>query len=379
MIHLTSVGSIDISPAKSEAPDGVAELGRAARVSALGFNTMEDGVNDTRYGTRDKRGNWTPARRPRRAPVFVWPAQPKKFLNWLFGYPGYLWPWNALYVSISVLAWWYLTPSLDTMKQFHVDWVLLILLRNAALTILVYGCFHVVFYIQRRQGTDFKYNSKWPDTDNPTFMFGSQTSENVFLTMCSGVPVWTAYEVFTWWVFANGYIPYVDFAVHPVYFVALMLLVPVWHELYFYMIHRLIHLGPLYHIIHKLHHNNVNPGPWSGLSMHPFEHIIFFGGVLIHFVVPSNPLHAMFQLMHLALVPAKAHVGFDRMVTGDENYVDTDNYFHYLHHKYFEVNYGDRMIPLDEWFGTAHDGSAEADEAMYKRIRAKKYVRGGSR
>ena len=47
---------------------------------------------------------------------------------------------------------------------------------------------------------------------------------------------------------------------------------------------------------------------------------------------------------------------------------DTHAYAHYLHHKYFEVNYADGSIPLDKWFGTFHDGSPEADEAMKKRF-----------
>lgn len=331
------------------------------------------------YGARDKRGYWTPNNRPKRAPVFAWPVRPKRCLLWLFGYPGYLWPWNTLYLAISLPVWVYLTPSLETMRDFSAGWASLILLRNAALTLLVYGGLHTILYIQRRQQAEFKYNAKWPDEDNSTFLFGSQTAENVFWTMCSGVPVWTAYEVFTWWMFANGYIPYVDFRDQPVYFIAMMLLVPMWHSLHFYVIHRLIHMGRLYHLIHKVHHNNVNPGPWSGLSMHTFEHIVYFSGVLIYFVVPSNPLHAMFHLMRAALSPAVSHLGFDQIVTGDEKHISTADYFHYLHHRYFEVNYGSSlMIPLDEWFGTAHDGSPEADEAMYKRMKAKKYARGQS-
>lgn len=335
-------------------------------------------MDDTLYGTRDKRGNWTPNKRRTPAPVFVWPVQPKKFLIWLFGWPGYLWPWMTGYIAFSLVCWNYFTPSLEEMREFSIGWVSLILLRNAALVLFVYGGLHAVLYIQRRQQADFKYNPRWPDAKSSTFLFGSQTAENVFWTMCSGVPVWTAYEAVTWWMFANGHIPYVDFRERPVYFVALLLLVPFWRQLHFYVIHRLIHMGPLYHLIHKVHHNNVNPGPWSGMSMHTLEHIIYFSGVLIHFVVPSNPLHAMYQLMHAGLSPAQSHAGFERIVMGDEKSVLNYDYSHYLHHKYFEVNYGEGLIPLDEWFGTAHDGSPEADEAMYKRMKAKKYARGVS-
>ncbi|MGY4627152.1 sterol desaturase family protein [Bradyrhizobium sp. USDA 4486] len=326
-------------------------------------------MDDTLYGTRDKRGNWTPNRQLKRAPVFVWPVQPKHFLRWLF---GYLWPSNTIYFALSLVAWLYLTPPLEAMREFGAGWISLILIRNAVLVLLVYGGFHFLLYIRRHQQVVFKYNPKWPDTDNSTFLFGSQTAENVFWTMCSGVPVLTAYEVFTWWMFANGYIPHVDLATRPVYFIALMLLVPAWRELHFYLIHRLVHVGPLYDYVHKVHHNNVNPGPWSGLSMHTVEHILFFSGVLIYFLVPSHPLHAMYHLIHSAVGPARGHLGFDGIVTGDDKYMLNDNFYHYLHHKYFEVNYGERLFPFDELFGTAHDGSPEADEAMHERMKAKK-------
>ena len=39
--------------------------------------------------------------------------------------------------------------------------------------------------------------------------------------------------------------------------------------------------------------------------------------------------------------------------------VPTGSYFHYLHHRYFECNYGEATIPLDKWFGTFRDGKKE--------------------
>ena len=34
-----------------------------------------------------------------------------------------------------------------------------------------------------------------------------------------------------------------------------------------------------------------------------------------------------------------------------------------------ELNYGDGLVPLDKLFGTFHDGSDEAEEAMNRRVR----------
>ena len=44
-------------------------------------------------------------------------------------------------------------------------------------------------------------------------------------------------------------------------------------------------------------------------------------------------------------------------------------YFHYLHHRYFDCNYGNEGVPLDRWFGSFHDGSPEAHKAMRSRKR----------
>lgn len=39
------------------------------------------------------------------------------------------------------------------------------------------------------------------------------------------------------------------------------------------------------------------------------------------------------------------------------------DFFHQLHHRYFECNYGTSEVPFDKWFGTFHDGSAAATQA----------------
>jgi sterol desaturase/sphingolipid hydroxylase (fatty acid hydroxylase superfamily) len=48
---------------------------------------------------------------------------------------------------------------------------------------------------------------------------------------------------------------------------------------------------------------------------------------------------------------------------------DTHAYSHYLHHKHFEVNYGDGLMPLDKLFGTWHDGTPQAEAQMEARFK----------
>ncbi len=96
--------------------------------------------------------------------------------------------------------------------------------------------------------------------------------------------------------FANGYAPWLSFAQHPLYLGCLALLVPIFHEFHFFCIHRLIHWPPLYRLVHSVHHHSVNPSPWSSLSMHPVEQLLYFSSSLIHVIIPSNPVLALYQL-----------------------------------------------------------------------------------
>merc|ERR1719473_1271723 len=64
----------------------------------------------------------------------------------------------------------------------------------------------------------------------------------------------------------------------------------------------------------------------------------------------------LFNAQHTGLTPSAGHHGFEGPVMQDK--VPTGSYFHYLHHRYFECNYGEATIPLDRWFGTFRDGQS---------------------
>jgi len=326
-------------------------------------------------GPRDRRGDWRPPTLIEPPPLYAWPPHPRAILKWLFGFPGYLLPWNALYAVIATLTWVIATPDMARMRTLSADWVAQLLAVNFVLIVLFYGALHLRLNVQQRQGLDYKYTNRWQATGNPTFVFGNQVRDNVFWTLASAVPIWTGWEVLTFWLQANGHLPYVTWAAHPIYCVLLMLVIPVWREAHFYLIHRLIHWPPLYRTVHSLHHKNVDPGPWSGLAMHPVEHALYFSGVLLHWIVPSNGLHVVFHLQHLAFAPGPGHAGFEKLRVGGTD-VATGNYMHYLHHRYFEVNYGSDLVPIDKWVGTFHDGSAAAEERMNARLKARAQRRG---
>jgi len=169
------------------------------------------------------------------------------------------------------------------------------------------------------------------------------------------------------WAMSNGYAPMLTWAANPVWFIALFLLIPVWESFYFYWIHRFLHWPPLYRSVHALHHRNINVGPWSGLSMHPVEHVIFLGSVLIHWIVAAHPIHILYHMQYLTLTAATTHTGFEALLMKDRNRLKLGTFHHQMHHRYFECNYGSLEVPWDRLFGSFHDGTAASNARMQER------------
>lgn len=327
-------------------------------------------MDDLQFGTRDKRGHWRPNDALTGAPLLAFPWSLKRVLKWL---PSYFLPWNVCFFVLAAASWIWLTPSKETLTTLSWDWIALVLVRNSAITLVIFGLLELRLYVQRKQGNRFKYNPAFPsDSRSSVFMFGHQQLDSIIRTFGTGLPIWTTYEVIYLWAWANGVGPWAVFGDNPVWLILFAIMIPVIHDLHFYLIHRLIHLPILYKWIHSVHHNSINPSPWSSLSMHPVEHLLYWSDSLVHLILPSHPLLAIFHLQLNGVGAVVGHIGFDRIEAGEDKAVQTHAQAHYLHHKYFEVNYSDGLLPLDQWFGTWHDGTPEGDRIMKERYRKKK-------
>jgi len=303
---------------------------------------------------RNNKGEWRPAYPAKYAPIFVWPPRPLEFVKWVINWPGFMWPRNLVLLAISGVSWFYLQPDLARCVEFKWDWIGGLWLRNVALIWLVYGGYYFYLYSIKGEGTKGKYDARWPARKSRVFLFHDQVYDNIFWTCGIAGVIWTGFEVVTFWLYANHHIPYLSWREHPVLCVVWLVLIPFWREFHFYWIHRAIHWKPLYKYVHYIHHKNINPNPWSGMAMHPVELLLYFSVALIHWVVPSHPFHFLFNIQHTALSPACGHHGFEGPILEDK--WPTGSYFHYLHHRYFECNYGESTLPLDKWFGTFRDG-----------------------
>ena len=300
------------------------------------------------------------------SPFFTWPLRPMDMFRWVWD-SWLLISEKLIVLGIACACYLWFSPSLDETKSLEVSWIAQIYVRNFLLIFAIAGVLHLWFYKFSAQGSKLKYDPRPLMVKGKQFTLGGQIRDNMFWTLGSGVFFWTAYEVLMFWAMGNGYIPLISWAKTPIWFVAIILLIPLWESFYFYWIHRMIHIPFLYKHVHSVHHRNINVGPWSGMSMHPVEHAIYLGSVLIHFLIGAHPLHIIFHLQYYTLTAVTTHTGFQGLVVKDKNRLALGTFHHQMHHRYFECNYGSLEMPWDKWFGSFHDGTVEANERMQER------------
>lgn len=158
-----------------------------------------------------------------------------------------------------------------------------------------------------------------------------------------------------------------DIANRPLTLAVFVMMFPLMTQMrgvHFFVCHRIMHpwynrkyglldgdVGAfLYRHVHSLHHASFNPGPWSSLSMHPVEHLLYFSAYLVALVLPVHPLHLLLCKYHTDISALAGHDGH-----ADPGAADVG---HYLHHAHFECNYGFSFPNyLDKFFGTYENGS----------------------
>lgn len=299
------------------------------------------------------------------SPLFQWPIRPVAVLRWFWG-SWFLISEKLIILGIAWVSWLWLQPPLEVAATLAPGWILAMWLRNLVLMTLVAGGLHLWFYTWRGQAEDLRHDTR-DITQGRVFSFGRQVWDNMFWTLASGVTIWTAYEVLLIHAFARGWLPVLEYAAAPLWFLTLFFLIPIWESFYFYWIHRALHWRPLYRLAHHLHHRNTNIGPWSGLSMHPIEHLIYLGSCLVHFVILSHPVHVLYHLQYYCLSAATTHSGYEGLVIRDKKRIAMGTFHHQMHHRYFECNYGSLEIPWDKLFGSFHDGTAAGRAKMAAR------------
>ena len=277
----------------------------------------------------------------------------------------------------AIVLWQWFSPSFDEAASFRPGWMLEIWVRNVVLVALAAGLPHLWLFVWRRQGDHLRFDARPLGKNKRRFLFGDQVKDNMFLSLVPATIIGSLWESLGWLAYANGHAPFIAFGDNPVWFIAFVLLIPIWSIVYFSIGHWLLHRGPLYTHVHSWHHKNVNLGPWSGLAMHPVEHVVLYGDVLLFLLVPSHPVHFLFAMMHHTLGAPLSHTGYDGIKVGGAT-LPVGDFHHQLHHRFIECNYGGPDAPLDEWLDAWHDGTPRGDAHIAARRRTLNEARRGA-
>jgi sterol desaturase/sphingolipid hydroxylase (fatty acid hydroxylase superfamily) len=276
---------------------------------------------------------------------------------------------NFVWVLISLFLYFYapydLSPnSVAAQSPISYNFMVARLPLWLSTTLGYFSFWHVVLYF-------FNLASR-PFIKNRTYNI-DKVVHNIFWTT-SGIVIWTAVENVYCYLWASGRLSYISdvrsFSTFSgfFYFLLAMCGIPVWRSIHFYFAHRFLHFTPLYKQVHSLHHRNTDPEPFSGLCMHPVEHLYYYSCVLPSLVLTLSPYAFLWNGVHLLLSPAASHSGW-------EDHFQSDT-FHYLHHRFFECNYaGLDAAFMDIWFGTFRESLPDDSEGPAPREDAKSTLR----
>jgi sterol desaturase/sphingolipid hydroxylase (fatty acid hydroxylase superfamily) len=174
---------------------------------------------------------------------------------------------------------------------------------------------------------------------------------NMFYTTL-GTIQWSLTEVAFIYCYMTGRLsfhPILSSTAETLHLIAWCLAIPVTRDVHFYFCHRVLHTRFLYKYFHTVHHRNIDTEPFSGLTMHPMEHLYYFAcyGPFLWAGEKKHPFLVFWMGVHALISPVGGHSGYEDHWSSDV--------FHYMHHRYFDCNYGSLGIPLDYWFGTFKD------------------------
>ena len=289
------------------------------------------------------------------SPYFIAPHKLTAHLKWLYR------SWlplteRMIFFCLAFLSWHYLTPHLADGQGFAWQWISLVWLKNITLMTVLAGGLHLYLYRWGRQADRLKFDRGKANRGGNRFTFNNQVWDNIFWSLASGVTIWTGFESLMLWAHANDVGFWTGYGDNLYLFIGLFLVAPIWNSFWFFCIHRALHWPPLYRLAHHLHHRNVSIGPWSGNAMHPIEHIIWMGGVLIYLPLACHPVHFLFSQQLSILGAVTSHSGYEGLMIGGRKGIRLGDFFHQLHHRFYECNYGTAEVGLDKLHGSFHDG-----------------------
>ncbi|CAF3167472.1 unnamed protein product [Rotaria sp. Silwood2] len=267
---------------------------------------------------------------------------------------------HALEFSVALLCWLIVFPkTFPQANEWQFNWIFIVVSFNLICQFIVCGFWHWLTYVSIYCQGKFKEKKFNPINQYESRDGKNNRLHNEIILSTLGCLHSAMVQCIMMWLWSSGRVKfYTDFWKYPFYSIGLLLLITYWRQFHFYWSHRIIHpwwnikyglkdgdIGAfLYRYFHSLHHKSYNPGPWSGLSMHPVEHLIYYTCTYFPLLFSCHPLHFLYAKFHADIAPISGHDGYA--------YPGGDSSFHYLHHAKFECNYGSGLVNFDRLFGT---------------------------
>jgi sterol desaturase/sphingolipid hydroxylase (fatty acid hydroxylase superfamily) len=128
-------------------------------------------------------------------------------------------------------------------------------------------------------------------------------------------------------------------------------------NLFFYLVHRLLHYKYFYKIIHKIHHEYIIPVSPCALYAHPIEYIIANNLVfLIPFCLIGTKYNiGLFMIILGSFMTTSAHINQKLLFINDS---------HLYHHKKFNYNYGFGTL-IDKIFLTNYNINGKLQRKIF--------------
>lgn len=130
-------------------------------------------------------------------------------------------------------------------------------------------------------------------------------------------------------------------------------------DVWSFFVHRLLHKGMLYELVHKLHHHWTAPVALEATYAHPVEFVLMQLGAGM--LGPIAWVALSGEGLHAAVMLCWTMTGFIHGAGGHSGYWGTDFGLHDLHHERFVYNFSASGLP-DLLFGTSRVRSSAPSE-----------------
>lgn len=136
-------------------------------------------------------------------------------------------------------------------------------------------------------------------------------------------------------------------------------LMVIWHDTWFYWIHRLLHWKPLMKKVHRVHHLSSDPSPFAAFSFHPLETILEAGFAIIAvFVLPIHPITLLLVNFFQMSMNVMGHSGHELLPKWFIRHplfkwFNTSTH-HHMHHRFNHHNFGLYFNIWDRLLKTNH-------------------------